>query len=94
MTMVNLSHRAGDAGSGKEPLNIKEIAVRGGVVTVSRRFLPADANGLRKVRVRVVARKGLGLKSSPVLFNEYRDYADMHEADATYVRHIRHFQNA
>lgn len=74
-------------------MNHKEIAIRGGVVTVTRRFLPADARGVRKIRVRVVAKKGLGLKSSPVVFDEYRDYEDMHVADATFVRHIKHFQN-
>jgi hypothetical protein len=71
-------------------MNTREISRGGHTFTITRRFLPVRPDGSRPVRIRVTARKG---SSGPVVQSEYRDYRDMHEADAVFSRHIKAFES-
>lgn len=65
-------------------MNRRELWHRGHVVTVSRRFLNKQTG---RTRVRVVARK----MSGEIVFNDFRDYDDMHQADGVYGKVIKQY---
>ena len=67
-------------------MNRKEVYVKGHTYVITRRFLNKNTGSMR---VRVQIFKGLMTTKDALVFNEFKDFADMHDGDACFAKQIK-----